>query len=82
MIRETFDPASDLSFDDYRHAMLKKSLPQLIKETSTNLEFYTLDTFTKKFENWPRCGWEFGVSSPNHAKEMIQFLRLHLSKIF
>ncbi|MDC0165798.1 hypothetical protein OAI49_02225 [Synechococcus sp. AH-558-M21] len=47
--QETFDPASDLSYDDYRNSMLSKTLPELIKETSTDLEYYTLDAFMKKY---------------------------------
>jgi hypothetical protein len=47
--RETFDPASDLSYEDYRKNMLNKTLPELIKETSTDSEYYTLDTYMKKY---------------------------------
>ena len=46
--QETFDPASDLNYVDYRNAMLSKTLPELIKETSTDLEYYTLDAFMEK----------------------------------
>ena len=48
--QKTFDPASDLSYD-YRNAMLKKTLPELIQETSTDKEYYTLDTFMRKYGN-------------------------------
>ena len=47
--QETFDPASDLNYVDYRNAMLSKTLPELIKETSTDLEHYTLDSFMEKY---------------------------------
>ena len=47
--QETFDPASDLNYVDYRNAMLSKTLPELIKETSTDLEYYTLDAFMEKY---------------------------------
>ena len=47
--QETFDPVSDLNYVDYRNAMLSKTLPELIKETSTDLEHYTLDAFMEKY---------------------------------
>ena len=47
--QETFNPASDLSYDDYRNAMLSKTVPELIKETSTDFEYYTLDAFMDKY---------------------------------
>ena len=31
--QKTFNPASDLSYDEYRNAMLKKTLPELIQDT-------------------------------------------------
>ena len=46
--QETFDPVSDLNYVDYRNTMLSKTLPELIKETSTDLEYYTLDAFMVK----------------------------------
>ena len=49
--QKTFNPASDLSYDEYRNAMLKKTLPELIQETSTDKEYYTLDTFMRKYGN-------------------------------
>ena len=49
--QKTFNPASDLSYDEYRNAMLKKTLPELIQETSTDQEYYTLDTFMRKYGN-------------------------------
>ena len=49
--QKTFKPASDLSYDEYRNAMLKKTLPELIQETSTDQEYYTLDTFMRKYGN-------------------------------
>ena len=51
--QETFDPASDLSYEDYRKNMLNKTLPELIKETSTDSEYYALDTFMKKYGDSP-----------------------------
>ena len=47
--QKTFNPASDLSYDEYRNALLKKTLPELIQETSTDQEYYTLDTFMRKY---------------------------------
>ena len=47
--QETFDPVSDLSYEDYRSSMLNKTLSELIKETSTDSECYTLDAFMKKY---------------------------------
>ena len=47
--QETFDPASDMNYVDYRNAMLSKTLPELIKEASTDLEHYTLDSFMEKY---------------------------------
>ena len=49
--QKTFNPASCLSYDEYRNAMLKKTLPELIQETSTDQEYYTLDTFMRKYGN-------------------------------
>ena len=37
--QNTFNPASDLSSDEYRNALLKKTLPELIQETSTDQEY-------------------------------------------
>ena len=49
--QNTFNSASDLSCNEYRNAMLKKTLPELIQETSTDQECYTLDTFMRKYGN-------------------------------
>ena len=49
--QKTCNPASDLSYDEYRNAMLKKTLPELIQETSTDQEYYTLDLFMRKYGN-------------------------------
>ena len=49
--QKTFNSVSDLSCDEYRNAMLKKTLPELIQETSTDQEYYTLDTFMRKYGN-------------------------------
>ena len=49
--QKIFNPASDLSYDEFRNAMLKKTLPELIQETSTDQEYYTLDTFMRKYGN-------------------------------
>jgi hypothetical protein len=38
-----------LSFEEYQSAMEAKTLEELIKETSTDSEFYTLDDFMKRY---------------------------------
>ena len=40
--QKTFNPASDLSYDEYRNAMLKKTLPELIPVSYTHLTLPTL----------------------------------------
>ena len=47
--QKTFYPASDSNHVDYRNAMLSKTLSDLIKETSTDLEYFALDAFMKKY---------------------------------
>ena len=47
--QKTFNPSSDFSYDENRNAMLKMTLPELIQETSTDQEYYTLDTFMRKY---------------------------------
>ena len=47
--QKTFNPALDLSSDEYRNALLKKTLPELIRVTSTDQEYYTLDAFMRKY---------------------------------
>ena len=49
--QKTFNPASDLSYDEYRSAMLKKRLPKFIQEMSTDQKYYTLDTFMWEYGN-------------------------------
>ena len=44
--QKTFNPASDLSYDEYRNVMLKRSLPELIPETSTDQEYDNLETIS------------------------------------
>ena len=53
--QKTFDPASYLSYDDYRNAMLRIALPKLIKEASTDLQYYTSDAFMKLYGDWLRA---------------------------
>ncbi|QNJ31484.1 hypothetical protein SynPROS91_01105 [Synechococcus sp. PROS-9-1] len=49
MFKDAYDPGIDLSFEEYQSAMEAKTLEELIKETSTDSEFYTLDDFMKRY---------------------------------
>ncbi|WP_250395650.1 hypothetical protein [Synechococcus sp. MU1655] len=49
LFKDTYDPGIDLSFEEYQSAMEAKTLDELIKETSTDNEFYTLDNFMKRY---------------------------------
>ena len=52
-LRKTFNPASDLSYDEYRNATLKKTLPEIIQDTPTDQEYYTLEAFLRNTGiNW------------------------------
>ena len=48
--QQALDPLSDLSYDDYRNAMFFKTLPELMKEISTDLVYYALNIFRKSIE--------------------------------
>ncbi len=49
LFKDAYDPGIDLSFEEYQSAMEAKTLDELIKETSTDNEFYTLDNFMKRY---------------------------------
>ncbi|QNI88129.1 hypothetical protein SynROS8604_01493 [Synechococcus sp. ROS8604] len=49
MFKDAYDPRFDLSFKEYQLLMEQKTLEELIKETSTDKEFYTLDDFMKRY---------------------------------
>lgn len=49
LFKDAYDPGIDLSFEEYQSAMEAKTLEELIKETSTDSEFYTLDDFMKRY---------------------------------
>ena len=49
LFKDFYDPGIDLSFEEYKSEMESKTLEELIKETSTDNEFYTLDVFMKRY---------------------------------
>ena len=49
LFKDSYDPGIDLSFEEYKSEMELKTLEELIKETSTDNEFYTLDVFMKRY---------------------------------
>ena len=49
LFKDAYDPGIDLSFEEYQSAMEAKTLDELIKETSTDNEFYTLESFMKRY---------------------------------
>ena len=49
LFKDAYDPGIDLSFEEYQSAMEAKTLDELIKETSTDNEFYTLEHFMKRY---------------------------------
>ena len=49
LFKDSYDPGIDLSFEEYKSEMELKTLEELIKETSTDNEFYTLDDFMKRY---------------------------------
>ena len=49
LFKDAYDPGIDLSFEEYQSAMEAKTLDELIKETSTDNEFYTLENFMKRY---------------------------------
>ena len=57
LFKDAYDPGIDLSFEEYQSAMEAKTLDELIKETSTDNEFYTLESFMKRY------GWSKKVTS-------------------
>lgn len=55
LFKDAYDPAIDLSLEQYQSEMEAKTLEELIKETSTDHEFYTLDDFMKRY-GWLKHG--------------------------
>ena len=49
LFKDVYDPGIDLSFEEYQSGMEAKTLEELIKETSTDNEFYTLDDFMNRY---------------------------------
>ena len=49
--KKAFDPAPDVSYDEYMNDMLKKTLLESIQETSIDQKCYTLDTFAREYGN-------------------------------
>ena len=49
LFKDVYDPGIDFSFEEYQSAMEAKTLEELIKETSTDSEFYTLEDFMKRY---------------------------------
>ena len=49
LFKDAYDPRFDLSFKEYQLLMEQKTLEELIKETSADKEFYTLDDFMKRY---------------------------------
>jgi len=49
LFKDAYDPGVDLSFEEYQSEMEAKTLEELIKETSTDHEFYTIDDFMKRY---------------------------------
>ena len=55
LFKDAYDPGVDLSFEEYQSEMEAKTLEELIKETSTDNEFYTIDDFMKSY-GWSKHG--------------------------
>lgn len=55
LFKDAYDPGVDLSFEEYQSEMEAKTLEELIKETSTDKEFYTIDDFMKRY-GWSKHG--------------------------
>ncbi len=55
LFKDAYDPGVDLSFEEYQSEMEAKTLEELIKETSTDNEFYTIDDFMKRY-GWSKYG--------------------------
>ena len=49
LFKDAYVPGVDLSFEEYQSAMEAKTFDELIKETSTDNEFYTLENFMKRY---------------------------------
>ena len=49
LFKDAYDPVIDLSLEQYQSEMEAKTLEELIKETSTDHEFYTLNDFMKRY---------------------------------
>ena len=49
LIHDDFDPEEDLTLEQYHQSLLTMSIEQLVEETTTDNEYYTLTQF---IENW------------------------------
>ena len=49
LFKDAYEPGVDLTFEEYQSAMEAKTLEELVKETSTDNEFYTLENFMKRY---------------------------------
>ena len=49
LIHDDFDPDEDLTLEQYHQSLLNMSIEQLVEETTTDNEYYTLTQF---IENW------------------------------
>ena len=50
LFKDTYIPGIDLSFDEYKKGLEVKTLDELIKETSTDSQYYTLKDFMERYE--------------------------------
>ena len=50
LFKDTYIPGIDLSFDEYKKGLEAKTLDELIKETSTDRQYYTLKDFMERYE--------------------------------
>ena len=50
LFKDTYIPGIDLSFDEYKKGLEAKTLDELIKETSTDCQYYTLKDFMERYE--------------------------------
>ena len=50
LFKDTYIPGIDLSFDEYKKDLEAKTLDELIKETSTDSQYYTLKDFMERYE--------------------------------
>ena len=51
LIHDDFDPDEDLTLEQYHQQLLTMSIEQLIEETTTDDEIYTLNQYMKNWSN-------------------------------